>query len=174
MSETRSQRLILSLLFMGCLIVPAVAMSVTPDQFPSVPVNNNIAKPELGTAPRIGDAMEDGTIYAGISPDTGRSMYATAADAPGVYDFNQAVRYARELDAQGHTDWRLPTKSELNVLFQNREALGGFNYTGLSPEGWYWSSSPFDESAAWAQRFSDGDQYNDMKSALSSLRCVRG
>jgi hypothetical protein len=31
---------------------------------------------------KVGDKMPDGTIYAGISPDTKQAMYATPADAP--------------------------------------------------------------------------------------------
>lgn len=40
-------------------------------------------------AAEIGDRMEDGTIYAGISPDTGKKMYTTSADAPLTMTWNQ-------------------------------------------------------------------------------------
>ena len=53
----------------------------------------------------------------------------------------------------------MPTKAELNVLFRNRAAIGGFDTTGSNPAGWYWSSSRF-YNGAWAQRFSDGIQYD--------------
>jgi hypothetical protein len=33
-------------------------------------------------APQPGDRMEDGAVYAGISPETGKPMYTTPADAP--------------------------------------------------------------------------------------------
>jgi hypothetical protein len=124
-------------------------------------------------APKPGDRMEDGTLYAGISPDTGKPMYATPADAPLTYTFNQAKDYAAKLDAHGHKDWRVPSKSELNVLFQDRAAIGGFNETGSDPAGWYWSSSPNNYYYGWAQRFSDGDQGNVYRGDDSSLRCVR-
>jgi hypothetical protein len=52
------------------------------------------------TIPAIGTMMPDGTIYAGISPDTGRPMYATPKDAPLTATFNEAGTYAQELDAQ--------------------------------------------------------------------------
>jgi hypothetical protein len=81
--------------------------------------------------------------------------------------------YAKTLDAHGHLDWRVPTKGELNVLFQNRAAIGGFNETGSSTTGWYWSSTPKSNSLAWVQRFSDGDQYTSDKSNDSALRLVR-
>jgi hypothetical protein len=120
-----------------------------------------------------GDRREDGTVYAGTSPGTGKAMYATPKDASMVCDFNQAAEYANNLDAHGHLDWRVPTKGELNVLFQNRAAIGGFNETGSHPGGWYRSSTPKSNSLAWVQRFSDGDQYSSDKSNDSSLRCVR-
>ncbi len=83
------------------------------------------------------------------------------------------MEYAAKLDAHGHTDWRAPTKGELNVLFRNRTAIGGFDESGSDPAGWYWSSSP-DLSLAWGQRFNDGHQGNGTRNLASSLRCVRG
>lgn len=38
------------------------------------------------SAKKIGDVMKDGTIYAGISPDTGKEMYAAPVDAPQEHD----------------------------------------------------------------------------------------
>jgi hypothetical protein len=49
--------------------------------------------------------MKDGTVYAGISPDTGQPMYATPADTPLTMTFSEAVGYADALDAHGHNDW---------------------------------------------------------------------
>jgi hypothetical protein len=123
-------------------------------------------------APQIGARMEDGTVYAGVSPETEKAMYATPADAPLTCTFNQAQEYAGKLDVLGHKDWRVPTKGELNVLFQNRAAIGGFNETGSNPAGWYWSSSPANVNG-WAQRFSDGPSYGNNRDNPSSLRCVR-
>ena len=134
---------------------------------------NDHGKPTASTAPQIGKKMEDGTVYAGISPDTNKPMYARPADAPLTYTFNQAQKYAERLDAHGHKDWRVPTKAELNVLFKNRAAVGGFNETGSEPAGWYWSSSQYDYYDAWDQRFSDGYQGDVSKVNDSSLRCVR-
>jgi hypothetical protein len=125
-------------------------------------------------ARQVGDKMPDGSVYAGISPDTYRPMYATQADAPLTYTFNQAQKYAAKLDVHGHQDWRVPTINELNVLFQNCAAIGGFDESGSYPAGWYWSSSQSNDSYAWNQRFSDGNQYNGGKVGASSLRCVRG
>lgn len=67
----------------------------------------------------------------------------------------------------------MPTKGELHVLFENRDAIGGFNISGSYPAVWYWSSSQDYIYGAWAQRFSDGTQYYNSKHFASSLRCVR-
>ena len=122
-----------------------------------------------------GTAMPDGTIYAGVSPDTGKPMYTTPKDAALTCDFNDAANYASKLDAHGRKDWRVPTRAELNVLFQNRAAIGGFDTTGSTPAGWYWSSSRGINDGARAQRFSDGyqDDYG-LRNYASALRCVRG
>jgi Protein of unknown function (DUF1566)/Sulfatase-modifying factor enzyme 1 len=127
----------------------------------------------LTDGPNIGDKMPDGTVYAGISPDTGKVMYATPADAPLTMTFNDAQKYAAKLDAHGHQDWRVPTKAELNVLFNNRAAVGGFNVTGSNPAGWYWSASPNLKWIAWDQRFSDGYQNYDDEDGRAAVRCVR-
>jgi hypothetical protein len=123
--------------------------------------------------PEVGDTMPDGTIFAGISPHTGKAMFATPADAPLDYNFDEAKEYAARLDAHGHQDWRVPTKKELRKMFNNRAALGGFKVPGSNPPGWFWSSSQDDEYFAWGQRFSDGYQLNNPKGLRSSVRCVR-
>jgi hypothetical protein len=130
--------------------------------------------PASDTLLRVGEAMPDGSIYAGVSPDTGRPMYAAPKDAPLTLTFDEAVRYAGKLDTYGYKDWRVPTKAELNVLFQNRAAIGGFDTTGLFPASWHWSSSRGDDNHAWAQRFSDGSQYYLYRNRPPALRCVRG
>jgi hypothetical protein len=118
--------------------------------------------------------MPDGTVFAGISPETTKPMYATPADASLAMRFNKATEYAAQLDVHGHHDWRVPTKAELNVLFNNRAAIGGFNVTGSHPAGWYWSASQDNQFDAWGQRFSDGRQSNASgKASLFAVRCVR-
>jgi hypothetical protein len=128
---------------------------------------------------KIGDKMPDGTIYAGISPDTGEKMYAMPEDASLMMTFNKAKEYASGLEAHGHKDWRGPTKEELVVLFNNRAAVGGFKKADLSPshktgEGWYWA---FSEERVIAGNAHDGvadwgRDWNPDK-IKCSVRCVR-
>jgi hypothetical protein len=129
---------------------------------------------QSGIRMEVGKRMPDGTVNAGVSPDTRTPTYTTPADAPGLYSWKKGAEYCSVLEAGGHQDWRVPTKGELNALFQNRAAIGGFNISGSNPAGWYWSSSQYNNTSAWDQRFNDGNQYiDDDKDYDSSLRCVR-
>ena len=92
--------------------------------------------------PVIGNKCADGSINAGVSPDTGATLYVTPRDAPTVMNWMAAFEYAASLKAYGNDDWRLPTKDELIVLYQNRKegALKGtFNESGSVVAHWYWS-----------------------------------
>ena len=134
------------------------------------------AKAEARTAPEIGDEMEDGTILAGYYE--GKPLYATPRDASGTYTFNEAAKYAKNLDAHGHHDFHAPSKGELNVLWENRnkgKLRGTFSETtGPYPAGYYWSSTAQYSGNAWAQRFSDGYELNSYRTNEAALRCVRG
>ena len=123
----------------------------------------------------VGDEMQDGTILAGYFG--GRALYVTPRDAPGAYSFNEAAKYAKNLNAHCHRDFRAPSKGELNVLWGNRNKgrlAGTFNESGSNSAGWYWSSSRSGIFNGWAQRFSHGFQNHGGRNSVLSLRCVRG
>jgi hypothetical protein len=122
---------------------------------------------------RIGAMMPDGTVFAGFSPRTKTPMYTTPADESQVLTWDGANNMARNKQAHGHDDWDLPTMEELNVLFKNRLAIGGFNQSGAYPAGWYWSSAAGSHAGVRVQRFSDGCQGRNWKRYYSSVRCVR-
>lgn len=122
--------------------------------------------------------MPDGSIFAGISPNTGKPMFTLPKDAAATMNFHQAQKYAIQLNIHkelGHADWSVPTKEELNLLFQNyaKGALKGtFDVTDTTA-GWYWSSTRNGEHGAYGQRFRDGLQTFVGKSGVASVRCVR-
>jgi len=130
-------------------------------------------------ASKIGDVMKDGSIFAGISPDTGKQMFAMPTDLGLTITFSEAAQYAKKLNsdkALGHDDWRVPTRAELNVLFLNREegALEGtFNVTGSIAAVCYWSSKLSSGGSVWIQRFSDGLKDYFFKTNAATVRCVR-
>lgn len=123
--------------------------------------------------PQPGDRMTDGTVYAGVSPVTGKPLYAMPSDESIRMSFNEAADYAQRLEALGHKDWRLPTLEELNVLFNNRAAIGGFNTTGSGSAAWYWSSTEMNDIGAHCERFSDGFSEPGYRTDPLSIRFVR-
>lgn len=121
-----------------------------------------------GPRPEPGKKMPDGTICAGISPDTGRLMYTTPANAYLTMEWKEAMEYAAGLKAHGHDDWRMPSRAELSVLFAHRAAIGGFNSTD------YWSSERQGVTLYTLLRFSDGDAGIAPWYERLFVRCVRG
>ena len=64
--------------------------------------------------------------------------------------------------------WRLPTKDELNVLYENKDKIGGFS------NSLYWSSTEHDKNGiAWFQFFINGLQWANYKYNILSVRAVR-
>ena len=63
--------------------------------------------------------------------------------------------------------WRLPTKDELNVLYENKEKIGGF------ADHYYWSSTVDDNDIAWLQNFGVGGQSGTIKTNPPYVRAVR-
>ncbi|MBR2316869.1 MAG: DUF1566 domain-containing protein [Spirochaetales bacterium] len=69
-------------------------------------------------------------------------------------------------------DWFLPSKDELNLLYQNlgKRVL----LSNTTNDNYYWSSSQDDYyKSAWVQSFSDGLQDGDYKFNTFSVRAVR-
>jgi len=72
--------------------------------------------------------------------------------------------------AGGYTDWYLPSKDELNLLYQQRKVVGGFI------NDFYWSSSEYLTRYAyfsWRQSFADGLQNYELKYITYRVRAVR-
>lgn len=125
------------------------------------------------TKTKVGQKMRDGTIFAGISPDTKLPLYTTPDDAFYLMNWHQGMNYAKDLRAHGRSDWRLPTPAELDLLFTNRVAIGDFDNSDLPDCSWYWSSAEYRYYEAHDQRFTDGLRSVHSKTLLSAVRCVR-
>ena len=70
----------------------------------------------------------------------------------GVGNWSTADAMCKASILADYTDWRLPTKEELMVFYNNRNLIGGFQNTS------YWSSTKYSESGSsyWYVNFSDG------------------
>jgi hypothetical protein len=83
-----------------------------------------------------------------------------------------AAQLCAKLSYNGFTDWFLPSKDELDLMYKNlkKNNLGKFSVK-IS----YWSSSQANNDSAWYQSFDNGKQYNygNYKYDSFSVRAVR-
>lgn len=78
-----------------------------------------------------------------------------------------AASVCSELNHNGYTDWFLPAKSQLNLLYEQRSVIDGIT------ENYYWSSTEADANTAWNQHFFNGAQLSSNKENGDNVRCIR-
>ena len=71
------------------------------------------------------------------------------------------------VNGQKFRDWRMPTKHELNEMYLQQGAIGGFANSN------HWSSTEDDNDYAWVQYFGNGAQYEYFKNSNFYVRAVR-
>jgi hypothetical protein len=80
-----------------------------------------------------------------------------------------AAMVCQQYSQGGYSDWFLPSKAELNLMYWNLKQQG----LGSLGSGRYWSSSQYSTSEAWLQRFDDGNQGGYLKEGPYSVRPIR-
>lgn len=108
-----------------------------------------------------------GTSIVGTSTAIGTGAANTSAIVSGCAEAGIAAKIANDLVLGGYSDWYLPSKDELNKLYQNRVAIGGF------ASAFYWSSSELSYLAAWGRGFIIDVQDNPNKNSNRAVRAVR-
>ena len=108
-----------------------------------------------------------GTLNGGTSTAIGSGAANTNAIVSSCAEAGIAARICNDLVIDGYDDWYLPSKDELNKLYLNKDAVGGF------VNDLYWSSSENDNNNAWFQFFNSGLQYTNGKDNISYIRAVR-
>jgi hypothetical protein len=107
------------------------------------------------------------TGATGTAIGTGLANTNTIITSQGATTTSYAAGLARAYAGGGYTDWYLPSKDELNKLYLNRIAIGGFAGNA------YWSSTEYDSSNAWGQGFNTGGQYYGSKNYTDYVRAIR-
>lgn len=140
-------------------------------------------KETVSIMPSIGEQMEDGTVFAGFSPDTGEGMFVMPEDEAGLYNVLQLDELTQVSMYQGYADWKVPSKNELGVLFNNASAIGGFTTNNADHNPYADDVSYL--SSSWEQglmfnsfhktRFSDGrdDWGIDPEETRGRVRLIR-
>ncbi len=153
-------------------ITPTLASASIPEPI-SKPVQAE-RKPDIrqksaaSTTLKIGDEYGGGKV-AWLDNTGKHGLIAAKADLPGGnnYTWEAAKKACKELNENGYNDWYLPSKDELNHLYINRSAVGGF------ADDVYWSSSEDSADNAWSRYFSSGIQYGSNKYYEWRVRPVR-
>jgi len=106
---------------------------------------------EIGTSKRIGTGYKNTDKIVLSLGDSGK----------------YAARECWRSKRSGYTDWFLPSKDELNELYERKTQVGIFI------NDYYWSSSEYSYTTAWQQNFGDGNQHDDSKYLNAYVRAVR-
>ena len=88
----------------------------------------------------------------------------------GAYNWADGKMVAEEYNGGGFTNWHLPDRGELDLMYHNLrvKGLGGFS------DGDYWTSTENSTTRAYYQSFFTGGQGDTGKSAVCQVRAVRG
>lgn len=98
-----------------------------------------------------------------------QSTYALLDVNENFYDLKTASGFAHALECGGKSDWFVPSKSELDLMYQNL----ALNEVGEFTNGYYWSSSYYQAGRAWNRPFSQGTSFDGNKDGNFSVRPIR-
>lgn len=129
------------------------------------------AEASVASAPTIGQPWPgQGGIYVGLARgENGAPDYhlIMAADQPTAdLKWQAAMDWACAVTAEGHTDFRLPTRNESALLYAHLRDQ-------VDTSHWYWTSTPAGGASAWGQHFGYGNQYIFDQSSRGRARAVR-
>ena len=98
--------------------------------------------------------------------DFGGYLYRVYPDM-GEMKWSQAINACEGLSYGDYDDWYLPSKEELNAMYQERLSIGGFF------NAWYWSSTRRNTYYAYYQDFTDGSISFEEYADTYRVRCIR-
>jgi hypothetical protein len=109
-----------------------------------------------------------GTAIGGTSTAVFTGASNTNAIVAGCATAGIAARICYDLVLNTYTDWYLPSRDELSLMYTNlhTQSLGGF-------ADFYWSSSESNASNAWNVSFGSGSAGSRSKSLTYGVRAVR-
>jgi hypothetical protein len=114
----------------------------------------------------------NGSFIGGTGTGIGTGQSNTTAIVAWLNSHGEtgkAAQLCNALTDGGYSDWFLPSKDELNLMYTNLKVygVGGFG----SP--FYWSSSEHTLYYAWKQYFRNGSQHYEFKHFAKRVRAVR-
>jgi hypothetical protein len=118
------------------------------------------------------DSFSTGATETGIGTGMRNTQLIVSAiidSATDMDSYAEAAHGCRGLCYGGVSDWFLPSKDELDLMYTNLylNGVGGF------ADGNYWSSSEYNANLAWDQKFNNGNQTYYYKYGIRRVRAVR-
>jgi len=114
----------------------------------------------------------DRTFIGGTETGIGTGQSNTTIIVTWLNSHSETDRAAQVCDALtegGYSDWFLPSKNELNLMYTNLKVFGVGDFAVYS----YWSSSEYSADFAWTHSFTDGAQHGHFKNLTTWVRAVR-
>ena len=109
------------------------------------------ATADLGTGSEWG--CYGTTINGADNTSVGSGDQNTTDISRDCTDLSTAARLCYDYASGGFSDWYLPSKDELDIMYKNKDKIGGFRLES------YWSSSEVNATRAWIQSFNSGAQF---------------
>lgn len=116
----------------------------------------------------VGDILGDDGVLYGLIASQEKDVGTASWGPNGERDLSEwdgltntgrlrnecpAAKLASDYGRDGHADFYLPARREIVVAAANVPHLFG-------KESWYWTSTPYSNSSAWAVAFEDGYVFN--------------
>lgn len=118
--------------------------------------------------------LSSSIMWAGASSITGATLTSIGSGNANTNTIvanrgaeANAAKLCSDLVEGGYSDWYLPSKDELQKLYINRAAIGGFN-SGV----YYWTSTEYGANTAFAFYYYGG-AYSNPKTSTGPVRGVR-
>ena len=112
-----------------------------------------------------------GTYGDGLYAGAMNTAMIIATQMADNFDIDFAAKvcanFSNTVGGVTYGDWYLPSKYELNLLYLQKAAVGGF------ASAYYWSSTEYFNDQAWGQFFDDGHQNEYSKNNNYRVRAIR-
>ncbi len=118
-----------------------------------------------GTATLIGAGRINTEMLVKTMGDSAYKTYEKGGDTTSDY----AAKNCADYTSGGYSDWFLPSKDELDLIYDNLHLKSIGSFSGY----YYWSSSENSGYSAWTQYFYSGGQYSDSRRGSNYVRPVR-
>ena len=113
---------------------------------------------------KIGQKHQGGIIF--YLDNSGKHGKVSTERDLGRFNWYSAMEKCQNLNLNGYSDWYLPSKNDLKLLYTQRQIIPELST-------YYWSSSEDDVDNAWLQSFNYGNLVGSDKDGAVFVRAVR-